>query len=489
MTRTIFAFIILLALFACSGNPKSGTGIGDDIFELCAKADSAQIVKAIEAVTNLEMQNDSGLTLLMIAAKTNPHLGAIRVLINAGANVNAMDTLKKTPLYYAAWYNSNPDIVNMLIEKGTNNYAIKTNRNKALLAAAEGCNKAVVKMLAYDANYEELDIENNRDEYDMNPIMYAACNCEDPEIVEMLIDANGSVGGGKGNGSGTTPLMYAAENNPNPAVIQVLIENGADVNATDFYNNDLSVMGYAVRNKNPKIAEALIAAGVKDDRLEESFVSLCESGTPAEIRKAAEAIPQALKKRVLTLGLENAVWNNENIEVSKVLFELGAKDDEEVTKPLLLYAVQKNAEFVKLFLKNGSNPNADYYKTGTMLNYAVYGKDTLVIPLLIKAGADVNKASEYYNTTPLILAGFVGNMTAAKQLIEAGANINAQDHNQKTALHNAISCELGLPMVKFLVEHGTDISIKDIDGNTALDIARAKNCTEIVICLEKLYEQ
>ena len=44
----------------------------------------------------------------------------MKTLIENGANVNALDNRKWTPLHYAASKNENAEVVKILIEKGAN---------------------------------------------------------------------------------------------------------------------------------------------------------------------------------------------------------------------------------------------------------------------------------------------------------------------------------------------------------------------------------
>ena len=45
---------------------------------------------------------------------------AVKTLVEAGAVVEARDHIKRTPLFYAAEHNADPDVVKMLIFLGSN---------------------------------------------------------------------------------------------------------------------------------------------------------------------------------------------------------------------------------------------------------------------------------------------------------------------------------------------------------------------------------
>ena len=48
----------------------------------------------------------------------------MKALIENGAGVNTLDSRKYTPLHYAAQCNTNPEVLNVLIEKGADINAI-----------------------------------------------------------------------------------------------------------------------------------------------------------------------------------------------------------------------------------------------------------------------------------------------------------------------------------------------------------------------------
>lgn len=71
--------------------------------------------------------------------------------------------------------------------------------------------------------------------------------------------------------------------------------------------------------------------------------------------------------------------------------------------------------------------------------YFQSGKD-LIVELLIKAGADVNKKDGYTRNMPLGDAIVVGHGKVVEILINNGADVNlAYGHDDHTALHTSIT--------------------------------------------------
>lgn len=76
----------------------------------------------------------------------------------------------------------------------------------------------------------------------------------------------------------------------------------------------------------------------------------------------------------------------------------------------------------------------------TLLNYAAIYNNIDIVKLLVKAGADLDKANDD-DETPLHTAVHLGNIKIVKFLIDSGANINKRDSiDRYTPLHLALSC-------------------------------------------------
>ncbi len=133
-------------------------------------------------------------------------------LINKGANVNARDQFRETPLHYAV-LNNHSEIVKVLLEHNADANARNWLEETPLhLAAEKGFIKIVRLLLSYAADVNARDT------------------------------------------SGETPLHKAARSG-HFNVVKELVSYGADVNAKN--NNDLTPADLAEQNNHPKIAKYL----------------------------------------------------------------------------------------------------------------------------------------------------------------------------------------------------------------------------------------
>ena len=96
----------------------------------------------------------SGYTPLHIAS-SNGHLQCVKILIEAGADVNSKNIFEKTPLHYASIKN-NASIVSILLEKGANVDAVSDENTTSLMMAAQCGHLEVVKLLLVAGANREL---------------------------------------------------------------------------------------------------------------------------------------------------------------------------------------------------------------------------------------------------------------------------------------------------------------------------------------------
>lgn len=273
---------IVLGLVVNCGNAVAQTT--KPVFpELCTTGTVEQVRAAIAAGADVNaIGGRYDLTPLMYAASGNPDPEVITVLLKAGADVNARDRLIRrpdansnpkenrprvtvstktdygmTPLMFAAQSNPNPEVIRVLLKAGADINAKHQDGSTMLdAAAAANRNPEIIEVLV-KAGAEV----NAKDDNGKTPLMCAAQYNRNPEVITALLKVGADVN--KKTASGTTALMLAVGSmgNRNPGVIAVLAKAGADVNAKDA--NGKSVLEYGRENTNPEFVAELIKAGAK----------------------------------------------------------------------------------------------------------------------------------------------------------------------------------------------------------------------------------
>lgn len=112
---SLMRLLFLLLLISFSARADGYT----PILQAVVDGDNMAIEALLKKGANAEAADETGMTALMIAAKSNPDALVPYVLISNGANPNRLHPKTGwTALFYAVHYNSNPDVVRALITNG-----------------------------------------------------------------------------------------------------------------------------------------------------------------------------------------------------------------------------------------------------------------------------------------------------------------------------------------------------------------------------------
>ncbi len=218
------------------------------LFSIIRNDDFAAASEMLRDKALLEATNEHGSTPLIHAA-LYARAECVELLLNLGADVNAMDNDGMTALMVAV-----ADIrkVQLLLDKGADvAHQSKLGRNALLLAAAYAENTPVIDALLKaggDVRYS--------DKRAWTAVVLAA-RTGDSDMVRRLLDADGDVNGGNAEQlSPGTPLMQAAWAS-DVETAKLLLDRGAASNQRSL---DTSLI-FAATHGNPPLIKLLLAAG------------------------------------------------------------------------------------------------------------------------------------------------------------------------------------------------------------------------------------
>ena len=214
----------------------------------------------IEAGADVNAKNSFDATALMWAAGDAVKA---RLLVERGANVNARSKLGRTPLLVAAAHDGNAATVRLLLEKGADPNAKDSLEITALqLAAAAGDYESVRLLVEKGADVKAADKAGNT-------ALAAAVPNDDLAMVKLLLskgaDVNaantfgGTVKFGKIALIHLTPLMFAAPHG-SPQMTKTLLEAGARVNEKDIRGMTPLMLAVSSETQNPEVVRLLLAA-------------------------------------------------------------------------------------------------------------------------------------------------------------------------------------------------------------------------------------
>ena len=130
-----------------------------DIFTYIENNDIQSVKDYINSGYNLDSQNNSGDTPLILAASNNK-MEIVKLLLNSGADINRQDNYGGAALIWAAFYNR-IEIVKLLLNAGADIDKQSNNGNTALIWSAFSNNKKIIELLLdYGADEFILNAQN-----------------------------------------------------------------------------------------------------------------------------------------------------------------------------------------------------------------------------------------------------------------------------------------------------------------------------------------
>ncbi|CAM3238665.1 ankyrin repeat domain-containing protein [Paenibacillus taichungensis] len=234
MNKSLMIIILISSMFVVQGcvpevrndskvEEKLSTSPDELLLKAAEGRDTESIEKWIQEGANINAQDQSGRTAVMIATYNND-LASATMLIEAGADVNVQDDMKNNPFLYAG-AEGYLDILKLTIEAGADPAITNRYGGTALIPASEHGYVDVVRELLTQTS---VNVDH------INQLGWTA-------LLEAIILNDG--------------------NKIQQQTIQLLIDHGADVNLSD--HDGVSPLIHA-KNKGFKEIEAiLVRAGAK----------------------------------------------------------------------------------------------------------------------------------------------------------------------------------------------------------------------------------
>lgn len=395
----------------------------------------------------------------IVRALLNPELLNPELTVKADPNQSTPKPEEKTPLWFAVNRQS-PELVRMLLTAGANpTKVVKKDGPPIVYASRLGNVDIVNQLLALKKKGKAVVDVNKATEKNLTALM-AACtsSLSSLAVVEALLAAGAGTGVNEKFNNKETPLWLALKSN-HANYVGPLIAAGANVNERLLPNGTTPLI-YAVYSRQTAVVQALIAAGADVNMVDHL------DRTPPLIL-AIENNQTAIATALIDAGADLNVVSPKD-GYTAMLEAVSRKNLPIVQRILAAAAFDVNS--IVMIHRPGGRPPLAHTALFEALAAKVVNID--IVNTLIAAGADVNLASPPSLFTPAMYAAFHGHVAALPLLIAAGADLNRETIDHQTALHLAAKMKHAA-IIAALIAAGADVRKGASGGKTVLERAEA----------------
>jgi ankyrin repeat protein len=193
-----------------------------------------------------------------------------------------------------------------------------------------------------------------------------------------------------------------------PEMVRLLMQAGADARKGIFPHRDATSALVIAQDRGYHDIVAVIQHQEQSRRLEpdidepptrDKITEAIEEGNIVQVREIVQANPDLLRQIEQNGGLLTQAVNHGQIEIVRLLLDMGADVDERIPlkqlqeptpswgMPLWHAALENHFDIAKLLLNRGADPNANVYASGWPLRNAWNHEDGAIKRLLLEHGA------------------------------------------------------------------------------------------------------
>ncbi|MDE2874584.1 MAG: ankyrin repeat domain-containing protein [Gemmatimonadota bacterium] len=421
------------ALLEAGADPDARTDDGDTPLHLHHSrwgSDTALVSGLVRAGADLNARNAMGETPLHVARRLG-YLPAVNNLLQLGADPDARDHAGRIANPVCYWE-----------PEGSGDYGWLA---RSPAESVQGC---LENGIAVDAR------DDDGATFLARIVSTLGCCADFENVLAVFVDAGADVNAR--DSAGRTPLHRALGNSsriPAPVlrgVVSALLDAGADPNARNSVGRTPLHVAARSRGVSDPLVRLLATAGADLNALNNA------GETPLQLARQRNATTTV--QTLLELGADPAAADVPSATPDPVACERWTSED---------FFALATADIVAGCIAGGADVRAvtgRYRATEPLLRAAASTRDPAVIPVLLRAGADLNARDDRFGFSALHYAAESGTEVLTRTLLEAGADPNAwaMGYNVDwgwgwTPLHLAARSNPDPDVVGALIEAGADL--------------------------------